>query len=110
MTGISRVLRERPTPSEDLLWQALKGKQLAGLKFRRQHPIGSSVVDFYCHEKRLVVEIDGAVHLGKDAQDKDSARQEIIERYGVRFIRLSAVEVEGDLAGALQKIKAAADE
>ncbi len=77
--------------------------------FRRQHPFGSSIVDFYCHEKRLVVEIDGAVHQGEDAQDRDQIRQEIIERYGVRFLRLSADEIESDLKGSLGKIEAAAD-
>ncbi len=110
LTEISRGLRKRSTHSEDILWQALRGRKLAGLKFRRQHPFGTSIVDFYCHEKRLVVEIDGAVHLGKDAQERDRARQEIIEQYSVRFIRLPADEVERDLEESLGKIKAAADE
>ena len=108
ITEISRRLRKRSTTSEDLLWQALRGRKLAGLKFRRQHPFGTSVVDFYCHENRLVVEIDGAVHLGKDVQERDRARQEIIEQYSVRFIRLPADEVESSLQSALQKILAAA--
>lgn len=88
----------------------LRGKQIGGLKFRRQHPFGFSIVDFYCHEKRLVVEIDGVVHRGEDARERDKIRQEIIEKYGVRFIRLKADEVERDLKGALGKIRAAADE
>lgn len=108
ITGISRRLRKRSTKSEDLLWRALRGKKLGGLKFRRQHPFGPSIVDFYSHEKRLVVEIDGAAHLGENAQDRDKIRQEIIERYGVRFIRLPANEVENDLESALGKILAAA--
>ena len=110
ITQISRTLRKRSTGSEGLLWKALRGRNLAGLKFRRQHPFGSSIVDFYCHEKRLVVEIDGAVHQGEDAQDRDKIRQEIIELYGVRFLRLTADEVESDLRGSLVKIKAAAKE
>jgi len=110
ITKISRTLRKRSTRSEDLLWKELRGRKLAGLKFRRQHPFGSSIVDFYCHEKRLVIEIDGAVHRGEDAQDRDKIRQEIIEQYGVRFLRLSADEVEGDLTGSLGKIEAAAEE
>ncbi|UCD58462.1 MAG: endonuclease domain-containing protein [Candidatus Hydrogenedentota bacterium] len=110
ITEISRRLRKRYTKSEDLLWQALRGKKLGGLKFRRQHPFGSSIVDFYCHEKRLVVEIDGAAHLGENAQDKDKIRREIIEKYGVHFLRLLADEVERDLKGSLSKIKATADE
>ncbi len=83
---------------------------MGGLKFRRQHPMGSSIVDFYCHEKRLVVEIDGAVHHGEDARDKDSIRQEIIEQYGVRFVRLTSDEIENDLGAVLRKLLAAANE
>lgn len=109
ITGITRRLRKRSTRSEELLWRALRGRKLDGLKFRRQHPFGASVVDFYCHEKRLVVEIDGAVHLGQEAQEQDEIRQEIIEKYGVRFVRLSAGEVEADLKESLVKIKAAAE-
>jgi len=109
ITKISRTLRKRSTRSEDLLWKALRGQNLADLKFRRQHPFGSSIVDFYCHERRLVVEIDDAVHHEEDAQDRDKIRQEIIEQYGVRFLRLSVDEVEGDLKGSLGKIKAAAN-
>ncbi len=83
---------------------------MGGLKFRRQHPFGSSIVDFYCHEKRLVVEIDGAVHRGEDAQDRDKFRQEIIEQYGVRFVRLTTDEVENDLGAVLRRLLAAAKE
>ena len=92
------------------MWRALRRRKLGGLKFRRQHPIGSSIVDFYCHNKHLAVEIDGPVHLGEDTRIRDALRQEVIEQYGVRFIRLSAEEVEHDLDGALKKIKAAVDE
>ena len=67
-------------------------------------------MDFYCHQKHLVVEIDSVVHQGEDAQDRDKIRQEIIELYGVRFLRLTAGEVEGDLTRSLGKIEAAADE
>ncbi|MCK4578694.1 MAG: DUF559 domain-containing protein [Candidatus Marinimicrobia bacterium] len=80
------------------------------MKFRRQHPFGSSIVDFYCHEKRLVVEIDGAIHKGADNRDRDTIRQEIIEHYGVRFIRLSADEVKNNIEGVLKRIKAITEE
>ncbi len=59
----ARRLRKRQTKSEKLLWLALRNRQLGGLKFLRQHPIGHSIVDFYCHENRLVIEIDGGIHL-----------------------------------------------
>ncbi len=63
LKATARRLRKRQTKSEKLLWQALRNRQLSDLKFLRQHPIGHSIVDFYCHENRLVIEIDGGIHL-----------------------------------------------
>jgi len=105
---ICRVLRKHPTSSEDILWQALRKHKLAGLKFLRQHPFGQSIVDFYCHEKRLVVEVDGGIHKQRDVKEKDRIRQEIIELYGVRFYRCTVEEVEQDLEGVLIGILRAA--
>ena len=62
MQDRARRMRKSPTPSEDILWQALRNRQIHGLKFLRQHPIGPTIVDFYCHEKRLAVEVDGGIH------------------------------------------------
>ena len=59
----ARELRKQQTPAEDLLWELIRNRQLADLKFRRQHQIGDYVVDFYCYEARLVVEVDGDVHV-----------------------------------------------
>ncbi len=106
----SRRMRRQPTKSEDLLWQALRKRQLAGLKFRRQHPIGPSIVDFYCHEKCLVVEVDGGVHQENDVKEHDLARQELIEMYGIRFYRCTAEEVEQNLEDVLESILEAARE
>ena len=102
--GICRELRKHPTPSEDLLWQALRNRRLTGLKFLRQHPFGPSIVDFYCHEKRLVVEVDGGIHLNKDIQEYDKSRQEFIELYGVKFFRCTTEQVEHDLEAVLAGI------
>ncbi|MEE9465770.1 MAG: endonuclease domain-containing protein [Candidatus Neomarinimicrobiota bacterium] len=106
--GICRKLRRRSTPSEDLLWQALRNRRLDGLKFLRQHPFGPSIVDFYCHEKRLVIEVDGGIHLNKDIQEYDKSRQEFIELYGVKFFRCTTEQVERDLEGVLVGILMAA--
>ena len=65
MQDRARRMRKAPTPSEEFLWQALRNRQLDNLKFLRQHPIGPTIVDFYCHEKRLVIELDGGVHQGQ---------------------------------------------
>ena len=101
---IARQLRHRPTQSEKLLWQALRKRQLAELKFLRQHPIGPSIIDFYCHEKSLVVEVDGGIHQDRDVKERDQARQELIEMYGVRFYRCTSEQVEHDLEVVLEGI------
>ncbi len=109
MGSIARHLRRTSTPSEDILWEVLRKKRLAGLRFRRQQVFGTSVVDFYCHEKRLVIEIDGGIHLGTDAIEHDKARQEVIELYGVQFLRFTATEVETDIESVKRAIKRTAD-
>ncbi|MFB0515920.1 MAG: endonuclease domain-containing protein [Candidatus Neomarinimicrobiota bacterium] len=75
------------------------------MKFLRQHPIGSSVVDFYCHEKRLAIEIDGGIHRSMDIKKRDQYRQKLIEGYGIRFFRCQADEVESDLAKVIERLK-----
>ena len=70
----ARELRKRMTPCEKILWERLKGKYLLDYKFRRQHPIYKYIVDFYCHQLRLVIEVDGSVHPGAAAVEYDSNR------------------------------------
>ena len=91
----ARDLRAEPTPSEQQLWASIRGSRLAGLKFRRQHPIGRFVIDFHCPEKRLAVEVDGGIHAGQESADEE--RQRIVEAMGIRFVRLPAAQVEADL-------------
>ena len=107
MRSIARQLRKQPTRSEHILWQAIRKRQLGGLRFLRQHPIGPAIVDFYCHEKRLAVEVDGGIHENRDVRERDLARQELIEMYGVRFFRCTAQEVEQNLEKVLEGILAA---
>jgi very-short-patch-repair endonuclease len=78
------TLRQQMTPAESHLWEVLKGKQIAGLRFRRQHPIGQFILDFYCPAIKLAIELDGSVH--DDRQDYDQARTEIIEAYGYQVL------------------------
>lgn len=101
----ARQLRKELTPSEHLLWSALRDRQLAGRKFRRQHPVGRFVLDFYCHEERLAVELDGKVHQMRRHADQE--RQDILESMGIRFLRLAAELIENDLPAALAIIEAA---
>src|SRR3990172_8175353 len=88
----ARNLRQRSTDSERLLWLALRDRRLDGLKFRRQHPVGPYILDFYCHELSLAVEIDGAYHDLTAAQD--AQRQGLLEAQSIRFIRVLAEDVE----------------
>ncbi len=83
----ARWLRKNSTPGEIEIWKAIKNKQLLGYKFRRQHPIHRFIVDFYCKELRLAIEIDGRSHDYKIEYDKQC--QEIIEQLGVSFLRFS---------------------
>jgi very-short-patch-repair endonuclease len=108
MIEAARLHRKNPTRSEYLLWQALRGKKLAGIKFRRQHPIGPWIVDFYAPACRLVVEVDGPVH---DTQwEADQIRQDLLERLGLRFLRISSELVERDLEASLEMIRMMIDE
>ncbi len=99
MVEIARTFRKEPTASEQILWTALRAKQLYGRKFRRQQPFGPFVVDFFCGTERLIVEVDGLIHTQQ--RDTDLQRQELLETLGLRFVRLTAEQVETDLAKAL---------
>jgi very-short-patch-repair endonuclease len=103
MVVIAREFRKVPTKGEQLLWQALRGRSLDGVKFRRQQPIGPFVVDFFAAEQRLIVEVDGAVHDGQ--QEADERRQALLESLGLRFCRIPTELVEHDLMGALALIR-----
>ncbi|MFU8827215.1 MAG: endonuclease domain-containing protein [Brevefilum sp.] len=87
----ARYMRQNPTKAENLLWQELRARKLGGFKFRRQHPIGTFIVDFYCPERKLVIEIDGPVHLQQIAYD--SERETYLQRLGYYIIRFENDEV-----------------
>lgn len=95
----ARKLRRELTPSEQILWQALRNRHLNGMKFRRQHPAGRFVLDFYCDKERLAVEVDGGIHDRRKEADRE--RQEYFEAHGIRFVRIPAHLVEHDLKGAV---------
>ena len=90
----ARSLRKTQTISEGLLWSVLRGKQLCGLKFRRQHPIEPWIVDFACPQKMLIVEIDGNYH--DNVVEDDLKRQKKLEDLGWKVIRFTDKEVEED--------------
>jgi imidazole glycerol-phosphate synthase subunit HisF len=99
-------LRNNMTPAEMVLWGHLKGNQL-GVKFRRQHPLGIYIADFYCHQHKLVIELDGGIHLRPDVQSNDAERQLNLEADGIRIIRFNNNSVFEDIKQVLQTIKLA---
>jgi very-short-patch-repair endonuclease len=87
----ARELRNNSTSSEILLWTFLKGRQLRGFDFHRQKPVDEYIVDFFCNELMLAVEIDGVSHIGKEQYD--TKRQNRLEILGVRFLRFKDEDV-----------------
>ncbi|MDO9224282.1 MAG: endonuclease domain-containing protein [Caulobacter sp.] len=104
----ARHLRKSMTRSEVALWNALRGKKLGGLRFRRQHPLGPYVLDFYCAQHRLAVEVDGAVHAAAKSLERDAERDQWIERCGVHIVRIPGSVVLSDMDAALRRISDAA--
>jgi len=86
-----------------LLWDKLKLKQICGVRFRRQHPIDFFIADFYCHEIRLVVEIDGEIHNYK--REHDEGRSTEMERYFIKVIRFTNSEVEYNIEDVVKRIE-----
>ena len=97
-----RHLRTNMTPAEATLWKALRGRGAGGWKFRRQQGIGPFILDFYCPEQRLCVEIDGSAH--DHSYDYDQQRTEFLEAQGIRVIRFSNDQVFTCLEGVVDEI------
>ncbi len=105
--GNARGLRQTPTTPERLLWSSLRDRQLGGFKFRRQHPVGPYVLDFYCPVAKLGIEVDGGIHNALTEYDED--RTAHVERYGYRVIRFTNEEVLDRLESVLRRILDAVD-
>lgn len=104
----SRKLRSTLTDAEQLLWRHLRQKQMAGIKFRRQHPVGPYVTDFACLSAKLAIEIDGGQHAGM--KPKDAQRDAFLIQKGFRVLRFWNNEVPGNIEGVMEKIWAVASE
>lgn len=105
----ARALRRAMTLPEGLLWQALR-KRPSGLKFRRQHPIGQYIADFYCASARLIVEVDGEGHSMGSRPLRDARRDQWLNAQGLRVLRIAALEVMRDVEHAVIRIVQAASE
>jgi very-short-patch-repair endonuclease len=101
----AKYLRQNTTETEETLWKFLRNRNLLRRKFRRQHPLGSFVADFYCHECRLVVEVDGGYHNLVDQQAYDKWRTEELAQMGISVIRFTNEQVQNSLREVLTEIK-----
>ena len=99
----ARQLRRNMTLAEVLLWKDLRGKRMCGYDFDRQHPIDEYIVDFYCKDLQLAIEIDGQSHDFKP--DKDAQRQKRLERLGIHFLRFWDYQVKHDKKSVLETIE-----
>src|SRR5512143_1565371 len=104
----ARALRREQTAAEKRLWSAVRNRQLAGLKFRRQHPNGQFILDMFCVERQLAVEVDGGIHLKPEQAARNEARSEYLALYGIRVVRFTNEEIDSNLPDVLRKIVDAA--
>ena len=100
----ARELRHRETEAEEKLWSLLRNRQLKGKKFRRQHAIASYIVDFYCNESKLAIELDGNFHNAIEVKEYDNSRTVLLNEIGITVLRFWNEEITNDSAKVLQKI------
>ena len=102
--ALRRSLRKRMTPAERTLWFKLKSNRLAGHKFRRQTSIGRYVVDFYCAEKKLILEIDGDAHYFGPRQRSDQEREYHLAALGFKILRFTNQQIKESIDAVLERI------
>jgi len=101
---LARILRKNQTPQETKMWNILRNSQIQGLKFRRQYPIESYIVDFVCKEIKLIIEVDGGQHNEVKNIEYDNERTRVLESKGYKVIRFWNNEVDENIEGVYQKI------
>jgi very-short-patch-repair endonuclease len=97
-------LRHNMTRAEKLLWGQLRNRKMNGFRFRRQHPINEFIVDFFCYEAKLVIELDGNVHMDPAQMERDIERTRILNRHGLSVIRFKNEEVEKNMKYVISQI------
>ncbi len=97
-------LRLNETEAEKKLWQRLRNRQVKGKKFRRQHALDNYVLDFYCHECMLAIELDGSIHDTKENKQYDAARTSILNEYGIKVVRFRNEQVIKEIEKVLERI------
>ncbi len=99
-----KQLRNNPTGAEQQLWQYLKGKQVAGIKFRRQYSIDAYILDFYAPSSKLAIEIDGRSHFTSRGIQHDENRTKYIEGFGIQVLRFTNDDVYGNIEGVIFRL------
>jgi imidazole glycerol-phosphate synthase subunit HisF len=97
-------LRKNSTHEELLLWQYLKANKM-GVRFKRQHPISMYIADFYCHELKIIIEVDGSVHNLKEVKESDAVREDDIKSLGIKVIRFTNAEIRNDVEDVIKKLE-----
>jgi very-short-patch-repair endonuclease len=105
LKALARKLRKTMTEGELLLWNELKNDKLLGFDFDRQCFIDEYIVDFYCRDLMLAIEIDGMSHNNEDAFTKDETRQQKLEGFGIKFLRFTETEMKNDMFNVLRTIE-----
>lgn len=100
----AQSLRNNETQAEKILWEKLRNNQLKGYKFRRQHPISLFIADFYCHQLKLIIEIDGEYHNTLEQIKKDDERTQILQDNGMKIIRFNNYEIENSVDKIITEI------
>ena len=98
-------LRREMTSSEELLWDRVRGKQLLGLRFKRQYGLGPYILDFYVPQVKLCIEVDGGIHNSKEVKEKDLNRDAFMNENGIRVLRFRNEEIENEIESVVEIIK-----
>ena len=101
----AHILRRSMTKAEAVLWKKLRDRNVFSIKFRRQHPVYNFIVDFYCHEYKLVIEVDGEIHNDEIASRYDLSRTEVLNNFGLKVIRFTNNQILCSLDSVIEKIQ-----
>src|ERR1700722_4680966 len=101
----AEILRNNMTEAEKVLWNKLSNNQILGLKFRRQHPINQFIVDYYFHKIKLVIDIDGGIHLKKEVAERDKGREYMLKNFDLHILRFNNDSIINDIENVLLQLR-----
>jgi len=105
LINLAKEFRKTQTEAEKVLWNALRNHGFANLKFRRQHPVRWFIADFYCHDFKLVIEVDGGIHNNGIQSEHDENRTSELEELGIQVIRFSNEDILNNIESVLRQIQ-----